>query len=180
MNDNYFGTFLNFAKRGNYKTPDSVENVIRYITRTSWNPKPGLICWDGIGILKDVGIASVIRQFELAQEMNERTNPNARYIDHEIFSFHPNGVELLVKGNVDLDSLAWELASDFYNMDDCQVVYAVHAPDEAVDKLHIHFAINTFDRRTGKKRRENTRQTSERKARFQKIIAAVIKESIKK
>lgn len=180
MSDTYFGNFINLGGHGNYKTPDSVENVIRYITRTNARPKPGLICWDGIGILKDTGVASVIRQFELAQEMNKRTNPNARYIDHEIFSFSKKGTELLAKGNIDLDSLAWELSADFYHIDKCQVIYAIHAPDENVDNLHIHFAINTFDCCTGKKRRENISQNNEREARFQQIIARIIRESIQK
>lgn len=170
-----FGKLINNAGKGNYKTPESVENVIRYITRTRKHSAPAPIAWGGFGILKYTSMDSIIRQFELVQQLNERNNSESRFIDHEYFSFTKEGEDLLVKNNVDLDELAQELAFDFYNIDQCQVIYGVHPPDTSDNHLHIHFGINTYDL-TGHKRRENTSQNTNRNARFQNIIAAKVKE----
>ncbi len=178
MKTSYFGSFINKAGKESYKTPESVENLIRYITRTNRNPKHDLVAWGGAGILECAGIGSIIRQFELAREMNGRCNSQARFIDHEIFSFTKEGEALLAEGNVDLDRLARELASDFYEKDGCQAVYGVHAPDGSDKHLHIHFAVNTFDCITGSKRRENMGSTKERETRFQQVIAARVREGL--
>lgn len=179
MNDSTFGFLKNNAQKRNYKTPDSPENVIRYIIRANKYPKPGLLTWGGIGILQYTDIDSIVQQFNLVSKMNTRHIKNNRFIDHEWFSFNDYGENILYQNNINLARLAWEMASDFYEIDNCQVLYGVHIPDENASHLHIHFAINTFDL-TGHKRRENTRQTAERNARFQQIIAAVIQESMQK
>lgn len=178
MGTSYFGILVNNAGKGKYKTPESAGNVIRYITRTNGDPRSDLIAWGGLGILKYTGVDSVVRQFELAQQLHERNSKQDRFIDHECFSFTEKGAELLAKGNVDLDDLARELAYDFYAADQCQVVYGVHAPDSSDKQLHFHFAVNTFDL-AGHKRRENISQTKDRETRFNNIIAAKVKEGLR-
>lgn len=177
MSTLFFGKLLTNVGKDNYKEPESVENVIRYITRTNKNPKDDLICWGGFGILEYAGVKSAISQFELAQQLNERNNSRSRFIDHEYFSFTKEGENLLAEGNVDLNELAREMAYDIYSKDQCQVIYAVHGPDAHDDHLNIHFAVNTYDL-TGHKRRENKSQTRERETRFNNMIAAKVKEGL--
>lgn len=177
MSTPYFGKLISNAGKDKYKTPKSIENVIRYITRTNGDPRSDLIAWGGVGILKYTGVNSIISQFKFAQQLYGRNNKQNRFIDHEYFSVTKEGEELLAKGNVDLDDLARELAYDFYDTDQCQVVYGVHAPDSSDKHLHFHFGINTFDL-TGHKRRENTSQTKDRETRFNNIIAAKVKEGL--
>lgn len=171
METTFSGKLFNKAGKGKYSTPDTPENIIRYITRTNKNSADDLIAWGGLGILEYKGMDSVIHQFRQVQKLHTRKGNFGRYMDHEIFSFSPEGEYLITANKIDIDSLARKMAYDFYDIDHCQVVYGVHAPFEAGKHLHIHFAINTVCYDTGNKRRENRRQTKEREGRFQKIIA---------
>lgn len=177
MKQLFLGNLFNKSGIGHYKTPDAVENLIRYITRTNNAPKSDLIVWGGVGIVEFSSIDSIISQFELVQELHERNISISRFINHEIFSFSIAGENLLAKSNTDLKQLAWEMAFDYYDIDHCQVVFGVHSPDENNKHLHIHFAINAFDL-TGHKRHETMNQIKEREDRFQKIIAAKIQEAL--
>lgn len=51
MSTPYFGKLISNAGKDKYKTPKSIENVIRYITRTNGDPRSDLIAWGGVGIL---------------------------------------------------------------------------------------------------------------------------------
>ena len=171
MKTTSYGTLINKAGNGKYTNQDAPENLIRYITRTNGEPKNDLIAWGGLGILEYKSINSIIGQFGLVQKLHTRNGNFGRFIDHEIFSFTPEGKSLLDENNVDIDRLAREMAYTFYEIDHCQVLYGVHSPSEEDAHLHIHFAINTVSFESGNKRRENISQTSERNARFQNIIA---------
>ncbi len=104
------------------------------------------------------------------QKIHTRSGNFGRYIDHEIYSFSSEEEIFLNENNIDIDKVAREMAYDFYEEDKCQVVYAVHAPSNEDKHLHIHFAVNTVNYCTGKKRRENKRQTKEQEKRFQNIV----------
>lgn len=172
MNTKSYGILITNAGGGRYATPASIDNLLRYITRTNRNPKDDLIAWGGLGILESEGIDSIIKQFHITQKLHARKGCFGRYIDHEIFSFTPECECQLAENNVDIDQLARKMAYCFYNEDHYQVVYGVHSPSETDSHMHIHFAINTVSCDTGNKRRENTSQTNERNKQFQNIIAA--------
>lgn len=171
METESFGKLLNNAGKNNYTDPDSLKNVIKYITGTNGKSKKDVVAWGGLGILEYKDIDSIIRLFAHVQQLHTRRGNFGRYIDHEYFSFSHEGASLVIANNLDIDRLARKMAYDFYNTDRCQVVYGVHSPTEEGKHLHIHFAINTVSYVTGNKRRENKTQTNEREERFQKIIA---------
>ncbi len=177
MNTKTYGTLINKAGKGCYATPDSVRNVIRYITRTN-KPTNDLISWGGLGILECKGIDSVIEQFHVVQKLHTRKGSFGRYIDHEIFSFTPECENLLAANNVDIDQLAREMAYSFYDRDHCQILYGIHAPLKENAHMHIHFAINTVSYDTGNKRHDDKKQTREENADLQKIIAAKLRDEI--
>ena len=81
-------------------------------------------------ILAPLGIKTVINQFQEVQKLHTRKGPFGRYMNHEWYSFSETNHADLLKYNVDLDSLAREMARDFYERDNCQVVYGVHQPDD--------------------------------------------------
>lgn len=164
------GKFINKAGKGNYTNPDAVEKVIRYITRTNGKQQGDLAAWGGLGAAEFMGVESVIGQFHMVQKTYKRGGDFGRYIDHEVFSLSEEAEKAILDNHVNLDEMARKMARDIYENDHCQVVYGVHKPDRSESHLHIHFGINTVDYRTGKKRRENKRQTKEREERFQKII----------
>lgn len=170
------GFLKNNAGHGRYHEPSAVENVIKYETRKNRNPKNDLVAYGGIGVLEFLGIDSMCSQIWAVQQMRTRKGDLGRYIDHEIFSLTTEAGQLIQEKRLDIDAIAREMAYDFYEKDHCQVVYAVHRPHEKNTHTHIHFAVNTVNYMNGNKRRENKRQTREREARFQKIVADAIRE----
>ncbi len=174
MNTKTFGIYLNKDGRGQFYNSDSPEKLIRYITRTNGMSKRDLISWGGAGILEDCGINSIVDQFIYVQQSHTRNGDFGKYMNHEIFSFSPEGEDTLSKNNIDIDQIARQMARDIFERDDCQVVYGVHHPDKNNPHKHIHFAINSVNYRTGGKRHENMQQTAERNERFNKIISDAI------
>lgn len=170
MGNATLGKLINNAGAGKYTNPDAPKKVIEYITRTNGKPDNDLIAWGGLGVLECSGINSIINQFYAVQQLHTRRGAFGRYIDHEIFSFSPNGEYLLSRNNLDIDKIARNMADDIYRHDHCQVIYGVHYPNKYNAHLHIHFAINTVNFYTGNKRRENKRKTADREERFEKII----------
>lgn len=168
------GFLKNNAGHGRYHESSAVENVIKYETRKNRNPKNDLVAYGGIGVWEFLGIDSMCNQIRAVQQMHARKGDLGRYIDHEIFSLTSEAGQLIQKKRLDIDAIAREMAYDFYEKDHCQVVYAVHRPSGEDAHTHIHFAVNTVNYMDGNKRRENRRQTREREARFQKIVADAI------
>lgn len=168
------GLLVNNAGKGHYADPSAVKNVIKYVLRKGKKPDKDLLAYGGVGVIEFLGTESIIRQFRAVQKMHTRKGPFGRYIDHECFDFPPEAEHLIYSNSLDVDAIAREIAYDFYEKDHCQVIYGVHRPSGNDAHTHIHFAINTVNYMTGNKRRENTRQTREREARFQKIVADAI------
>lgn len=174
------GILVNMAGNGRYKNPEAPEKLLRYITRTNGQPKRDLVAWGGLGVAEFAGVEAVIKQFYRVQGERQRKGEFGRYMDHEVFSLSARAEEDILNANVELDRMARNMARDIYERDHCQVVYGVHRPDKGDGHMHIHFAINTVDWQTGRKRRENRRQTKEREARFQKIVEEEIRGHAKK
>ena len=103
-----------------------------------------------------------------------------RYIDHEIYAFTEEEVRGIEESGADFDQIAREMANDFLQ-EGTQVVYGVNKKEEKEKGLnvHVHFAINTVDYRTGKKRRETMTNTKERSERMNWIVENHISMSFK-
>lgn len=129
-----------------------------------------LIAWGGLGVTEFSGVEAVIKQFYSVQKTYGRNGDFGRYMDHEIFSLSPEAEKELLSNHADLDRFARQMARDIYENDHCQVVYGVHRPDKSDSHMHIHFGINTVSFLSGRKRRENKRQTREQEERFEKIV----------
>ncbi len=175
MDEKNFGIYLNKDKRGAYCNPNAPEKLIKYVTRAGRERKQELVSWGGAGVL-EYSVESVIDQFYFAQKAHTRRGNFGRYMSHTLFAFSPEGEYAVDKNDMDVDEIARQMARDIFEQDHCQVVYGVHKPDKTEPHLHIHFAINTVNYRTGGKRHENKTQTAERNERFNKIISDAISE----
>ncbi len=171
MSDKKFGIYLNKDKHETFCNPDAPEKLINYITRASGERKQELVSWGGAGVL-EYSVESVIDQFYFAQKAHTRHGDFGRYMSHTLFAFSPEGEYAVNKNDIDVDEIARQMARDIFEQDHCQVVYGVHKPDKTEPHLHIHFAINTVNYRTGGKRHENKTQTSARNQRLNAIISA--------
>ena len=171
MNNKSYGNLINKDGNGRYTKSTDTETVLSYILRKNGQSDADLIAWGGLGILEYGNAEYAIHQFCLVHQQHTRRGNFGRYLSHEIFSFSNEGESVISAYNLDIDTIARQMARDIYEKDHCQVVYGVHAPDGEDAHLHIHFAVNAVCYNTGNKRRENMRQTKEREERFQKIIA---------
>lgn len=176
------GKLINKAGGKRYLEENAIENVIRYNLRQRKNETcmDDLVLWGGFGVPEWKGAEGVIEAFKVVQKLHTRNGEFGRYIDHEIFGFTEDEAAAIKESNADMDSIAREMASDFYQ-DGTQIVYAVHEKEDKDGKinLHVHFAINTVNYRTGKKRRENKTGTRERSIRMNKIMDNHIKEAFR-
>jgi hypothetical protein len=167
------GLLLNKARHGKYSQPDSVDNLLRYIARENDLPQDDLICKGVLGATDFTDIDTTIEQFECVQLLHTRRGNFGRYIDHEIYSFSDDETALIEQNNISIETLARKMALDFYQ-DGYQVYYGVHKKDETDNHLHIHFATNTVNFRTGNKRHENKTETKKREQRLAQIVTANI------
>lgn len=170
MKELSYGILVNCAGHNRYANPEAPERVVKYITRKNGMPAKDLLAWGGIGVAEYLGVDMIVNQICDVQKLHKRKGNFGRYIDHEVYSLSSEEEMSVCENCLDIDRIARKMAYDFYESDNCQVVYGVHRPDKEEKHLHIHFAINTVNYKTGKKRRENKRQTKEREKRFQKII----------
>lgn len=134
-----------------YQNKDSAEYVIRYITRTRKNEdRAHELLWYGSyhGFLYKKPVEEIIAEFEYIQKQYRTPGSlMCHYVMHI-------SVELYSKMNNDLDILnayASECCKYIFNLG-YQNCFAIHYSAE--DKLHIHFAINTTNYRTGYKLRQ--------------------------
>lgn len=163
------GRLINLAGEGNYLNQDSVNNVIKYIARENGKPKDDLICCGAIGATDFTDTDTTIRQFKCVQLLHKRKGNFGRYIDHEVYSFSEEEENMILQNDIPVEGIAQKMAQDFYN-DGFQVYYGVHKPDKTEAHIHVHFAVNTVNFRTGKKRHENMGDTKRRQDRLGQII----------
>ena len=137
--------------KSKYKNEDSTEKVIRYITRTRKNEdRAHELLWYGsyYGFLYHKPVEEMIAEFEYVQKHNKASGSlMCHYVTH-IYS------QIFADMNNDLNQLnayATACCQYIWNMGH-QACYAIHYSAE--DKLHIHFAINTTNYRTGLKLRQ--------------------------
>jgi hypothetical protein len=170
------GLLINKSRKKMYSHPNAVGNLIRYIAREDTQQINDLVCRGALGATDFTDIDTTIQQFECVQLLHTRNGDFGRYIEHEIYSFSATEETLLEKNNVSIENLARKMALDFYQ-DGFQVYYGVHKKDKSDSHLHIHFATNTVNFRTGKKRREYWTETQNRRHRLAQIVAEAIENS---
>lgn len=167
------GILINKAGEGNYLTPNSINNVIKYIARENGKPKDDLICCGAIGATDFTNTDITIRQFECVQLLHKRKGNFGRYIDHEVYSFSEEEENMILQNDIPFEEIARKMAQDFYN-DGFQVYYGVHKKNDNEKHFHAHFAVNTVNFRTGKKRHENMGDTKKRQDRLRQLVLAEI------
>lgn len=167
------GILINKAGEGSYLNQDSVNNVIKYIARENGKPKDDLICCGAIGATDFTNTDITVRQFECVQLLHKRKGNFGRYIDHEVYSFSGEEENIILQNGVPVEGIVQKMARDFYN-DGFQVYYGIHKKDDNEKHLHAHFAVNTVNFRTGKKRHENMGDTRRRQDRLRRIVLAEI------
>ena len=165
------GLLINYAGKNNYHNQTAVEYVIKYIARENGKSKDDLICCGAMGATYFTNIDMTVREFQCVQLLYNRRGSFGRYIDHEIYSFSEEEESKISQGNISLENIAKKMAQDFY-ADGFQVYYGVHKPDKTETHIHVHFAVNTVNFRTGKKRHENMGDTQRRQDRLRQIVLA--------
>ena len=165
------GLLINKAGEGKYLNKDAINNVIKYIARENGKPKDDLICCSALGATDFTDTDTTIRQFECVQLLHKRKGNFGRYIDHEVYSFSEEEEYMILQNNLPVKEIAQKMAQDFYS-DGFQVYYGVHKKDDHEKHLHVHFAVNTVNFRTGKKRHENIGDTNRRRKRLNEIVSA--------
>lgn len=160
---------INKAGCSRYDKPDSIENLIRYISRENGKPKNDLVCCGTLGATDFTDIDTTISQFQCVQMLHTRKGNFGRYIDHEIYSFSADEEKAIIQHNISVEKLAEKMALDFYS-DGFQVYYGVHKKDHGTNGLHIHFAVNTVNFHTGNKRREYISDTNKREQRLRRLV----------
>ena len=137
-----------FRKYSYYKSETAIENLLRYVTRTQKNGvnTNDVVSIGGAGVFLYIGIEPVIQSFRDVQKAYGITS--GRRMAHEVFSFSN---EDFVEYGCDYNRvilLANEMCSYYFNQG-FQVVYAIH--HELGKFVHIHFAINAVNYKTGRK-----------------------------
>lgn len=160
---------INKAGEGKYCQEDAIRNLIRYIARKNGLPKDDLVCCGAFGATDFTDIDDTVRQFECVQLLHKRKGRIDRYVDHEVYSFSMEDENNLKKYNGSLDVIARKMANEFFK-DGFQVYYGVHHKDKGTGHLHIHFAVNTVNYKTGKKRHENMAKTKRNEQKFRDIV----------
>lgn len=163
------GLLINYAGKNNYHNQTAVEYVIKYIARKNGKSKDDLICCGAMGATYFTNIDITVRQFQCVQLLYNRKGSFGRYIDHEVYSFSEEEENMILQNDIPVEGIAQKMAQDFYN-DGFQVYYGVHKPDKTETHIHVHFAVNTVNFRTGKKRHENMGDTKRRQDRLGQII----------
>ena len=169
------GKFINLTGKKRYLRENDIGNVIRYIIRQRSNEKDikELVSWGGFGIPEWREAEGIIEAFKEVQKLHTRNGKFGRYIDHEFYSFTDDEVVSIKESNADMDSIAREMASDFYQ-DGTQVVYALHEKEKENGKvnLHVHFAVNTVCVKDGRKLHDFFYSKGQREARFNAVAEA--------
>lgn len=160
---------LKMADRGSYINKNAVENVIHYITRSRKNEdrRDSLICYGGFGIGNYLEVDDIIKQILYVQNIYRIDSRGGRRMYHEIYLISDSEYIDLVKDMYHMQLIAAECAKVYFYMG-FQVVYAIHW--EKDKRLHIHFAVNTINLKTGKKWHSSMTDTQCRNNLFDEIV----------
>lgn len=168
------GHLINRAGKKRYSRRQDSENVIRYILRRRKNEERAdeLVAWGAFGIPEQGDMGAIMESYDLVQRAYSRKGKFGRRIDHEIYELSQDEVRSMERYGISKDKAAREMARNIYE-EGYQVVYAVHTKGDDSNRLHIHFAVNTVNYSTGRKRQENKKKTAERERAFQDIVESM-------
>ena len=159
-----------------YKSKESVQKVIRYITRSRVNENRAneLLSYGGCGISFNYGIEAIIDQFIQTQRIYEIDNWKApRRLYHETYSFTND--EMYVLGDWRfLDEIGYEICRYYFNRG-YESLYAVHYDEEKY--YHIHIVHNSMNYLTGRRYCEGWKELKEREIEFFQIVCNVVKKA---
>ena len=137
---------LCFREFRNYTNKYAVEALIRYVTRTRdyEDRYYELIYWNAFGVDTSRGIEVVINQFKKVQKVCRSSTP-MRKMYHFVYRFD-DYERILVEADIGYAiQIASAIGRYFYDTG-FQVVYAVHKCEKGI---HLHFAVNSVNYRTG-------------------------------
>ena len=122
--------------------------MIHDITRTRANEehRNELIYCGALGCGCNIPADSMIQEFLYIQNVYNIEGRKGRRMCHEVFSLLDEEVAALNYNMSLLVSFAIECAREYYEQG-FQIVYAIHHQS----KVHIHFAVNSINYRTGAK-----------------------------
>ncbi len=186
MRNYEMGVLINKAEKGKYTNKNAIRNLIKYINREEGSSKNGsndVLCSGAYGSVDFMGSEFATTQFEDVQHCYIRAGKTVRYADHEMFTFSPIVSQILKEKPELLPKLANRMAA-ILSDGQYQVYYGVHMGEEdhfhtaeAISKkgdsennLHVHFAVNTVNFRTLRKRQETRAATAEHEKRMQELI----------
>lgn len=163
------GILLNRAGKGRYDAARDVRNEISYIWREGKNKdrEKELEARGAWGAPQWMGAKGVVQSFEEVRALYKRKG-FVRYLDHEIYQFSGDELDGIREKGADLGEVARRMAEDIYR-EGYQVAYAVHNKTDT-ENVHVHFAVNTVNFRTWRKRHENMAETSRRQKVFRQIV----------
>lgn len=135
---------------GWYQNTDAVPNVIRYITRTRRNEdrEKELIAWGSYNTLNMGDPEFVIKQFLDVQRCYGLKNRGGIRMVHHTFNLKAEEFYLMGNNPGVLYQFAMKCCS-YYDARGHQVCFAMHESKEK--GVHIHFAVNAYNYRTGLK-----------------------------
>ena len=130
--------------RGEYRNEDAMDNLVHYILNTDKMPNA---CFGGTGVVLSCPSECM---YAMKQTFGKLTGKMA---EHLIIAFNEDEISNLTIQKI--FSLAYDVCDYFEGV---QVLFGLHEygdihfeDDFDVNNLHIHFAINTIDVRTGNK-----------------------------
>lgn len=151
-----------------YKSKESVEKLIRYVTRTRINEDRAdeLISYGGAGVTFEYGIEYLISQIKQTQKVFDIANREGRRMIHEVYSFSEYDFYCLGNECSLVDQIARLMCSYYYSKGH-EVIYAVHKDDEKF--IHIHIVANCIRFTDGKKFDSSYKEYCERRQYFNTI-----------
>ena len=162
--------YYKYNKNGDayYKNEESIEKVIRYITRTRMNETRAdeLISVGGCGVTFNYGTHYIVEQIIQTQEIYDIEDKCGRRLYHETLSFSDD--EVLFLGDLKLlDDIAYETCRYYYNKG-FESLYAVHYGE--TNHYHIHIVHNSVNFMNGRKYHQDVNEMYEKRAVFDHIV----------
>lgn len=169
------GILLNRAGKGRYDAAQEVGYEVRYIWREGKNKdrENELEAKGAWGAPQWMGAKGVVQSFAAVRALYRRKG-FVRYLDHEIYQFNEDELSGIREQGIDIGAVASRMAEDIYQ-EGYQVAYAVHNKTDT-ENIHVHFAVNTVNYRTWKKRHENMSETSRRQRVFRQIVKEALQQ----
>ena len=133
-----------YVIRGKYENENVIENVIRYVTRSSVreNRRSNLIAYGGLGVRTFGSIEDIIFQMQIVQEIFNIKGRKGKRLLHETFNIMDIEFEEMGKDFGKVYALAYDCCQYYYSLGH-QVVFAVHYEQDK--RVHIHFVVNTIN-----------------------------------